>query len=64
MNTRLQDHFYNVEKILNGFGVECYVAYGEINVSIKDQRDTHLVLRKLKKSITSSNLLISRLLIT
>lgn len=49
MNTRLQDHFYNVEKILNGFGVECYVAYSEINVSIKDQRDIHLVLRKLKK---------------
>ncbi|MBK2105815.1 NADH-quinone oxidoreductase subunit C [Francisella philomiragia] len=49
MSARLQDHFNNVEKILNGFGVECYVAYGEINISIKDQRDIHLVLKKLKK---------------
>ncbi|MBK2267202.1 NADH-quinone oxidoreductase subunit C [Francisella philomiragia] len=49
MSARLQDHFNNVEKILNGFGVECYVTYGEINISIKDQRDIHLVLKKLKK---------------
>ncbi|AJI46785.1 NADH-quinone oxidoreductase subunit C [Francisella philomiragia] len=49
MSARLQDHFNNVEKILNGFSVECYVAYGEINISIKDQRDIHLVLKKLKK---------------
>ncbi|AEI35460.1 NADH-quinone oxidoreductase subunit C [Francisella salina] len=49
MNAKLQDHFNNVEKILNGFGVECRIFYGEINVSIKDQRDIHLVLKKLKK---------------
>ncbi|MEY8766080.1 MULTISPECIES: NADH-quinone oxidoreductase subunit C [Francisella] len=49
MNAKLQDHFNNVEKILNGFGVECRISYGEINVSIKDQRDIHLVLKKLKK---------------
>lgn len=46
MSARLQDHFNNVEKILNGFSVECYVAYGEINISIKDQRDIHLVTKK------------------
>ncbi|WP_191092444.1 NADH-quinone oxidoreductase subunit C [Francisella sp. XLW-1] len=49
MNAKLQDHFNNVEKILNGFGVECRISYGEINVSIKDRRDIHLVLKKLKK---------------
>ncbi|QEO57764.1 NADH-quinone oxidoreductase subunit C [Francisella marina] len=49
VNAKLQDHFNNVEKILNGFGVECRISYGEINVSIKDQRDIHLVLKKLKK---------------
>ncbi|APD51147.1 NADH-quinone oxidoreductase subunit C [Francisella hispaniensis] len=49
MSLRLQDHFNNITKILSGFGVEVCVAYDEINVIIKDQRDIHLILKKLKK---------------
>ena len=49
MSAELQDHFNNVIKILSGLGVEVYVAYDEINVMIKDQRDIHLILKKLKK---------------
>lgn len=49
MNTKLQDHFDNITRILSGFGVESCIAYGEITVAIKDQRDIHLILEKLKK---------------
>ncbi|MBK2357111.1 NADH-quinone oxidoreductase subunit C [Francisella hispaniensis] len=49
MSLRLQDHFNNITKILSSFGVEVCVAYDEINVIIKDQRDIHLILKKLKK---------------
>ena len=49
MSAKLQDHFYNITRILSGFGVESCIAYGEITVAIKDQRDIHLVLEKLKK---------------
>lgn len=50
MSATLQDHFENIIKILDGFGAECTLACGEINVSIKDQRDIHLILEKLKKA--------------
>lgn len=49
MSAKLQDHFDNITRILSGFGVESFIAYGEITVAIKDQRDIHLILEKLKK---------------
>ena len=49
MSAKLQDHFDNITRILSGFGVESCIAYGEITVTIKDQRDIHLILEKLKK---------------
>ncbi|OEZ32943.1 NADH-quinone oxidoreductase subunit C [Francisella endosymbiont of Amblyomma maculatum] len=49
MSAKLQDHFDNITRILSGFGVESCIAYGEITVAIKDQRDIHLILEKLKK---------------
>ncbi|MFV9924391.1 MAG: NADH-quinone oxidoreductase subunit C [Francisella endosymbiont of Hyalomma scupense] len=49
MSAKLQDHFDNITRILSGFGVEIFIAYGEITVAIKDQRDIHLILEKLKK---------------
>ncbi|MFV9930929.1 MAG: NADH-quinone oxidoreductase subunit C [Francisella endosymbiont of Hyalomma asiaticum] len=49
MSTKLQGHFDNIIRILSGFGVESCIAYGEITVAIKDQRDIHLILEKLKK---------------
>ncbi len=50
MNISLQQHFENIAKILDGFGVECYIAQKEINISVRDQRDIHLILSKLKKA--------------
>ncbi|MFV9984561.1 MAG: NADH-quinone oxidoreductase subunit C [Francisella endosymbiont of Hyalomma asiaticum] len=49
MSAKLQGHFDNITRILSGFGVESCIAYGEITVAIKDQRDIHLILEKLKK---------------
>lgn len=49
MSAKLQDHFDNITRILSGFGVESFIAYGEITVAIKDQRDIYLILEKLKK---------------
>lgn len=49
MSNSLQGHFDNIAKVLQGFGVESYIANSEITVAIKDQRDIHLVLEKLKK---------------
>lgn len=49
VSAKLQDHFDNITRILSGFGVESCIAYGEITVTIKDQRDIHLILKKLKK---------------
>ena len=48
MSTSLQKHLGVIDSALSGFGVESYIAYKEINVIIKDQRDIHLVLAKLK----------------
>lgn len=56
MSTKLQDHFDKITKILSGFGVEGCISYGEITFSIRDQRDIHLILKKLKKSIFLSSL--------
>ena len=49
MSAKLQDHFDNITRILSGFGVESCIAYGEITVTIKDQRDIYLILEKVKK---------------
>jgi NADH-quinone oxidoreductase subunit C len=49
VSNSLQGHFDNIAKVLQGFGVESYIANSEITVAIKDQRDIHLVLEKLKK---------------
>ncbi|ALB02209.1 NADH-quinone oxidoreductase subunit C [Francisella persica ATCC VR-331] len=49
MSAKLQDHFDNITIILSGFGVESCIDYGEITVAIKDQRDIHLILKKLKR---------------
>ncbi|MWZ50542.1 NADH-quinone oxidoreductase subunit C [Francisella tularensis] len=49
VSTKLQDHFDKITKILSGFGVEGCISYGEITFSIRDQRDIHLILKKLKK---------------
>lgn len=44
----LQDHFDNIAKILDGFGVESSIANHEITIVIRDQCDIHLILEKLK----------------
>lgn len=49
MSVSLEQHLGNIEKILAGFGVECFVAKKELNVVIRDQRDIHMILSKLKK---------------
>jgi NADH-quinone oxidoreductase subunit C len=56
VNVSLQRHFENLTKILNGFGVECYIAQKEINVSIRDQRDIHLILSRLKSKYSFEQL--------
>ena len=61
MTDKLQDHFDKISKILEGFGVECTMAYKEITIAIRDQRDIHLILGKLKKNIALSSLQMLRL---
>ncbi|AIT09508.1 NADH-quinone oxidoreductase subunit C [Candidatus Francisella endociliophora] len=50
MSLKLQDHFDNITKFLDGFGVENSIANQEITIAIKDQRDIHLILEKLRNS--------------
>ena len=49
MNISLQQHLEGITKILDGFGVKCSIANRELNVAIRDQRDIHLILSKLKE---------------
>ncbi|WP_150467548.1 NADH-quinone oxidoreductase subunit C [Francisella sp. SYW-9] len=49
MSVSLQNHFDNLNKILDGLGVKSYIAHNEITISVRDQRDIHLVLKRLKK---------------
>ena len=56
MNTSLQQHLENITKILKGFGAECYMAHSELNVAIRDQRDIHLILTKLKEEYSFEQL--------
>lgn len=56
MNASLQQHLENITKILKGFGVECYMANSELNVAIRDQRDIHLILTKLKEEYSFEQL--------
>ena len=56
MGVSLQDHFNNLNKVLDGLGVKSYVAYNEITIEVKDQRDIHLVLKKLKKGYSFEQL--------
>jgi len=44
----LQQHLENITEILKGFGVKCSIANRELNIAIRDQRDIHLILSKLK----------------
>lgn len=56
MGVSLQDHFNNLNKVLGGLGVKSYIAYNEITIEVKDQRDIHLVLKKLKKGYSFEQL--------
>ncbi|MED7787825.1 NADH-quinone oxidoreductase subunit C [Francisella sp. 19X1-34] len=56
MNVSLQDHFENLNKVLDGLGVKSYIAYDEITIEVRDQRDIHLVLKKLKKGYSFEQL--------
>jgi NADH-quinone oxidoreductase subunit C len=56
VNASLQQHLENITKILKGFGVECYMANSELNVAIRDQRDIHLILTKLKEEYSFEQL--------
>lgn len=56
MSVSLDQHLNNVEKILSGFGVECVIANQELNVAIRDQRDIHIILSKLKKDYSFEQL--------
>lgn len=48
MDISLQQHLENITEILKGFGVKCSIANRELNIAIRDQRDIHLILSKLK----------------
>ena len=48
MGVVLQKHLDNIAAVLDGFGVDLSIAFEEINISIKDQRDIHLILSRLK----------------
>jgi NADH-quinone oxidoreductase subunit C len=48
MSVVLQKHLDNITTLLGSFGVDYNIAFGEINVSIKDQSDIYLILSKLK----------------
>ncbi|QIW10923.1 NADH-quinone oxidoreductase subunit C [Francisella sp. LA112445] len=56
MSVSLQDHFDNLNKVLDGLGVKSYIAYNEITISVRDQRDIHLVLERLKKKYSFEQL--------
>ncbi|MCL4111804.1 UNVERIFIED_CONTAM: hypothetical protein GTU68_018060 [Idotea baltica] len=49
MSVSLDQHLDSLKKILSGFGVEFAIANQELNVVIRDQRDIHMILSKLKK---------------
>ncbi len=44
MSVILQKHSDSVAAILDGFGVELSIDFGEINISINDQCDIHSIL--------------------
>lgn len=56
MSVSLEQHLENVEKILAGFGVEFTIANHEISAVIRDQRDIHIILAKLKKDYSFEQL--------
>lgn len=56
MSVSLRHHLANIERILEGFGVECGIANHELNVAIRDQRDIHTILAKLKKEYSFEQL--------
>lgn len=56
MNISLQQHLDNITEILKGFGVKCSIANRELNVAIRDQRDIHLILAKLKEEYSFEQL--------
>ena len=49
MNLSLQQHLEGITEILKGFGVKCSIENRELNIVIRDQRDIHLILSKLKE---------------
>ena len=49
MSVSLQCHLDKIAAILDGFGIDLSISFNEINISIKDQRDIHLVLSRLKQ---------------
>ena len=50
MSVILQKHSDSVAAILDGFGVELSIDFGEINISINDQCDIHSILSILKNN--------------
>lgn len=56
MSVSLQRHLENIVGILKGYGVKCYMANRELNVTIRDQRDIHLILTKLKEEYSFEQL--------
>ena len=56
MDISLQQHLESITEILKGFGVKCFIANRELNVVIRDQRDIHLVLFKLKEECSFEQL--------
>lgn len=56
MNISLQQHLENITGILKGFGAKCYLANRELNIAIRDQRDIHLILSKLKEEYSFEQL--------
>ncbi|KEI34914.1 NADH-ubiquinone oxidoreductase chain C [Francisella sp. W12-1067] len=49
MSISLHPHLENIKKVLEGFDAYCCIAYKEINVAIKHQKDIYQVLQVLKK---------------
>ena len=56
MDISLQQHLESITEILKGFGVKCFIANRELNVVIRDQRDIHLILFKLKEECSFEQL--------
>jgi NADH-quinone oxidoreductase subunit C len=56
VSVSLQNHLDNLNKVLDGVGVKSYIAHNEITISVRDQRDIHLVLERLKKKYSFEQL--------